>query len=67
MSLNNLADDLFTRYNNLVGAEGLNEAVCLDREVLVLRPPEHPDRPLSLQNLTEHHKQVGGIAVLPPH
>ena len=44
MSLNNLANHLSTRYNQLGAMEDLDEAIVLAREALDLCPQGHPLR-----------------------
>ncbi|KAF8441049.1 hypothetical protein L210DRAFT_3538988 [Boletus edulis BED1] len=51
MSLNNLAVNLSTRYEQLGIMEDLNEAIVLGREALNFRPKGHPDRFTALDNL----------------
>ena len=45
--------------------EDFDEAIVLDREALDLRPPGHPDRSMSLNNLairlSARYKQLGGV------
>jgi tetratricopeptide (TPR) repeat protein len=50
-SLNNLANAMFTRFEQLGRMEDLEEAVTCHREALSLRPHGHPDRSYSLGNL----------------
>jgi hypothetical protein len=52
--LNNLADHLSTRDNQLGAMDDLDEAIVLDREALALRPQGHPDRSTSLDILARH-------------
>ena len=63
MSLDNLAVDFSSRYNQLGAKQGLDEAIVLDREALDLRPQGHPYRPVSLNNLAVNlsirYKQLG--------
>ena len=53
-SLNNLAVDLATRYEQLRATEDLDEAIALVREVLELCPQGHPDRSMSLNNFASY-------------
>ena len=48
MSLNDLAVNLSTRYNQLGAMQDSKGAIVLDREVLDLRPKGHPDRSIAL-------------------
>jgi hypothetical protein len=50
-SLNNLANALQTRFEQLGRVEDLEDAISSHREALTLRPPGHPDRSSSLNNL----------------
>ena len=65
MSLNNLAGCLYTPYKQLGATEGLNEAIVLNRDALVLRPLGHPDRSISLDNLAVYlhtwYKELGAM------
>ena len=49
----------------LGGVEDINETIALDQEALTLRPPGHPDRLVSLNNLvvdlTIRHNRLGGM------
>ena len=65
ISLNNLADCLSSRYNQLGAMQVLEEAVVLDREALDLRPRGHPDRSMSLNKfairLSTRYNQLGAV------
>jgi hypothetical protein len=50
-SLNNLANAVSTRFQQLGGMEDLEEAITCHRQALALRPHGHPDRSSSLNNL----------------
>ena len=55
-SLRNLANAIFTRYEQSGSMEDLEEVITYNREALTLRPPDHPERSTTLDDL--------GIAVL---
>lgn len=60
LSLNELAICLSYRYDKLEAVDDLEEAIALGREALALRPPGHPRRSVSLNNLAdEGPAQVG--------
>ncbi|KAF8429868.1 CHAT domain-containing protein [Boletus edulis BED1] len=67
-SLNNLAVDLSTRYNQLGAMADLDAAIVLDREALELRPQGHPHRSISLNNLafrlSTRYNQLGAMTDL---
>ncbi|KAG2750405.1 TPR-like protein [Suillus brevipes Sb2] len=50
-SLNNLANQLSTRFDHRGNAEDLDQAIALHREALTLHQVGHPDRSTSLNNL----------------
>jgi hypothetical protein len=50
-SLNNLANALRTRFEQLGDLDSLAEAINLHRQALALRPSRHPQRSRSLHNL----------------
>ncbi|KAG1722186.1 CHAT domain-containing protein [Suillus lakei] len=50
-SLNNLANQLSTRFSHRGNDGDLDEGIALDREALALRPVGHTDRSSSLHNL----------------
>ena len=50
-SLNNLANTLYTRFEQSGRTEDLEGAIAYHRQALTLRPPGHPDRSYSLNNL----------------
>ena len=50
-SLNNLANTLYTRFEQSGRTEDLEGAIAYHRQALTFRPPGHPDRSYSLNNL----------------
>ena len=59
-SLNNLAVDLRSRFEQTGQRQNLEEAIELDREALSLLPPGHSDRSGSLNSLAnELHSRFG--------
>ena len=62
-SLNNIANAVLTRYQQLGRMEDLEEVITYHREALTLRPPGHPHRSDSLHNLAiavlTRYRQLG--------
>ncbi|KAG1846184.1 CHAT domain-containing protein [Suillus subalutaceus] len=54
-SLNNLANQLSTRFGHRGNDQDLDDAMALHREALTLQPYGHPDRTKSLNNLANQH------------
>jgi hypothetical protein len=50
-SLNDRANTVLTRYEQSGRIEDLEDVITFHREALTLRPPGHPDRFSSLNNL----------------
>ncbi|KAG1871575.1 hypothetical protein F4604DRAFT_2013560 [Suillus subluteus] len=54
-SLNNLVNQLSTRFEHRGNDQDLDDAMALHREALTLQPDGHPDRTKSLNNLANQH------------